>query len=201
MDNVGTSGYIAFETDDETIVRYNFESAEKLYAEGNFKKAFEIHMINTKQQSFAPSQTCIGNAYENGDGVQINIHEAIEWYKLAANQGDIIALSNLGLLYGSGDKIPQDANEAIKYWKLAADKGHIESIANLGVMFDGIGNKHEAFNYYKIAAEKGHPGAQFNLGVSYYCGEGVSKDDKEALNWIKKAANQGYEPAINMLIP
>ena len=40
-------------------------------------------------------------------------------------------------------------------------------------------------------AEQGDATAQFNLGVSYGNGEGVLKDDAEAVRWFRLAADQG----------
>lgn len=39
--------------------------------------------------------------------------------------------------------------------------------------------------YYMLAAGRGHFGAQFNLGVCYDTGEGVEKDEKEAVWWYE----------------
>ena len=41
-------------------------------------------------------------------------------------------------------------------------------------------------------AEAGDAEAQYKLGRSYYHGEGVAKDYKEAFKWITKSAEQGY---------
>jgi TPR repeat protein len=45
--------------------------------------------------------------------------------------------------------------------------------------------------WFRKAAEQGHAMAQFNLGVMYANGEGVPKDDAEAVKWFRKAAEQG----------
>jgi TPR repeat protein len=47
--------------------------------------------------------------------------------------------------------------------------------------------------------EQGHAAAQYNLGISYYNGEGVLQDYKEAVKWYRKAAEQGYADAQNNL--
>jgi hypothetical protein len=44
-------------------------------------------------------------------------------------------------------------------------------------------------------AENGDAEAQFNIGVCYYLGEGVVKNDKQAVYWFEKAANQGHAGA------
>ena len=48
-----------------------------------------------------------------------------------------------------------------------------------------------AARWYRMAAEQGTAGAQFNLGFMYYTGEGVLKDDAEAVRWYRMAAEQG----------
>ena len=45
------------------------------------------------------------------------------------------------------------------------------------------------------AAEQGDATAQFNLGNMYANGEGVPKDDAEAVKWFRLAADQGYAAA------
>ncbi len=47
----------------------------------------------------------------------------------------------------------------------------------------------------KVKAEKGDAKAQTLLGISYLDGDGVPKDDAEAVKWYRKAADQGYAPA------
>jgi len=51
----------------------------------------------------------------------------------------------------------------------------------------------------KKKAEAGNASAQFNLGLMYAKGEGVPKDDAEALRWYRKAADQGNAPAQSNL--
>ena len=45
------------------------------------------------------------------------------------------------------------------------------------------------------AAIQGDTTAQFNLGLKYYKGEGVPKDDREAVKWYRRAAEQGHAMA------
>ena len=42
-----------------------------------------------------------------------------------------------------------------------------------------------------LLAGRGNAGAQYNLGACYYKGEGVTKDEKEAVKWFTKSAEQG----------
>lgn len=46
--------------------------------------------------------------------------------------------------------------------------------------------------WYRKAAEQGHAAAQFYLGVMCREGEGVPKDDAEAVKSFLKAADKGF---------
>jgi TPR repeat protein len=51
----------------------------------------------------------------------------------------------------------------------------------------------------KLDAESGDAKAQYYLGFCYYYGEGITKDDHEAVKWFRKAAEQGNAEAKNNL--
>ena len=53
------------------------------------------------------------------------------------------------------------------------------------------GDYKTAFNEWQPLAEQGDSEAQYKLGYLYDFGEGVLKDDKEAVKWYTKAAEQG----------
>lgn len=53
----------------------------------------------------------------------------------------------------------------------------------------------KAFKLYQNAAQKGHTQAMYGLGTMYRNGQGVKKDDTEALKWFKKAADAGDKSA------
>jgi TPR repeat protein len=49
------------------------------------------------------------------------------------------------------------------------------------------------------SADQGNAQAQYNLGVCYAQGLGVTRDDEQAVYWVMKAADQGFQDAINAL--
>ena len=51
------------------------------------------------------------------------------------------------------------------------------------------------FEAVREAAEQGDATAQFNLGVMYAKGEGVPRDDTEAVRWYRQAAEQDHADA------
>lgn len=62
---------------------------------------------------------------------------------------------------------------------------------NEGVAAYQSGNIPLAVTEFRAAADGGHSDSQFNLALMYEQGIGVTKDEKEALNWYLKAALQG----------
>ena len=65
----------------------------------------------------------------------------------------------------------------------------------LGLLAGCSDSPKNTFEGYKARAERGDPVAQFNLGVCYDNGEGVAKDQVEAVKWFRKAADQGLAEA------
>ena len=67
-----------------------------------------------------------------------------------------------------------------------------------GVAFRS-GDYATALREWRPLAEHGHVKAQHNLGSMYYDGQGVPKNNAEAVRWIRKAAEQGLAKAQSNL--
>jgi hypothetical protein len=61
------------------------------------------------------------------------------------------------------------------------------------------GNEAEAFDLLILLAEAGYAPAQFEVGLMYTDGEGVARNDDEALKWFERAADQGNADGIAAL--
>jgi tetratricopeptide (TPR) repeat protein len=70
------------------------------------------------------AQFKLGQAFEDGTGVDQDARQAADWYQKAAQQGYADAMFRLGLLYGRGSGITKDIPEALKWLRQANDKGH-----------------------------------------------------------------------------
>jgi hypothetical protein len=134
-------------------------------------------------------------AYERSDYA-----EAVKWFRLAADQGDVQAQFKLGVMYGDGRGVAQDHAEAVKWFRLAADQGDAGAQINLGLIYSigrGVAQDHaEAVKWYRLAADQGHASAQHNLGSIYFAGLGVAQDYVLAHMWFNLAASQGLEHAF-----
>ena len=84
-----------------------------------------------------------------------------------AEQGDVEAQFNLGLMYGKGKGVKKDYSKAIQWWGLAAEQGNGKAQTNLGWMYEiGKGvpkDENKAAHWYQIASSKGISKAQEKL--------------------------------------
>jgi len=115
------------------------------------------------------------DAYQRGDHAA-----AIDHWRPLAEQGDIIAQFNLGLMYDKGLGVPRDPAEAAEWFRRAAEQGDAIAAYNLGLMYaEGRGVAQDygkAADWYKFAMERAHPGAMLNLAILYANGLGVARD-------------------------
>ncbi|MBR4417293.1 MAG: sel1 repeat family protein, partial [Victivallales bacterium] len=63
----------------------------------------------------------IGEAYYNTDGEEQDSVEAVKWFRLAANQGHILAQYYLATCYYHGDGVDKDKKLAVEWWQKAAE--------------------------------------------------------------------------------
>jgi hypothetical protein len=58
--------------------------------------------------------------YRSGRGVPQDYKEAVKWYRLAADQGDASAQSNLGTMYDKGHSVIKNSVVAFALYNLSA---------------------------------------------------------------------------------
>ncbi len=88
-----------------------------------------------------------------------NYATAHKFFLELAEQGDVEAQFNLGLMYGKGKGVKRDYSKAIQWWGLAAEQGNGKAQTNLGWMYEiGKGvpkDEKKAAHWYQIASSKG----------------------------------------------
>lgn len=97
-------------------------------------------------------------------------------------------------LIGHGDLIT-----GMKVMRIAAEAGYAPAQAALGEILDKAEEDKEAVVLYRKAAEQGNAAGQYGLGMEYATGEGITKDLKQAEQWIRKAAEQDYDTAVDVM--
>lgn len=122
---------------------------------------------------------------------------ALENWLPLAEQGDVTAQYNLGLMHYNGWGVPQDYAEAVRWFRRAAEQGPAIAQANLAFMYymgHGVLQDYaEAARWYRRAAEQGHADSQRRLGVMYYIGYGFLQDYASAHMWLNIASSNGDE--------
>ena len=151
----------------------------------------------------ATAQFTLGNWYQRGTGVEIDLGAAVLWYTRAAEQGHADAQNSLGLMYDHGTGVPEDDAKAVEWFTRAAKQGNLPSLQNFGNMYwygRGVAeDRKEAVRLYTKAAKGGLSFAQYTIGSLYRDGKGVRKSLGKARRWFKKAVKQGHPRAQNDL--
>lgn len=128
---------------------------------------------------------------------------SIDQLENLANQGDVVAQVNLGVMYNQGNRVVKDDVKAFELFKKAAEQGNAYAQYNLGVSYDtGRGVRQDyakAVEWFQKSAEQGNSGGEYYLGIMYSDGKGVNQDYAKAVDLYRKAANKGDADAqINL---
>ncbi len=120
-----------------------------------------------------------------------NYGAALGAFRAAADNGDVRAMYNLGIMFDNGYGVRQNYIEAADWYRVAAEAGYANAQYNLGAMYGyghGVPRNHaKAERWYRAAAEQGDADAHYSLGVMYNCGEGVVQDPPYAHMWFSLA--------------
>ena len=130
--------------------------------------------------------------YEDGEGVEQDLEEAVKWYRASAEQNAGAGQWRLGTMYHLGEGVEKDLAEAVNWYRKSAENGNSEGQWRLGHMYqfgEGVEQDYaEAVKWYRKSAENGNGTAQWRLGDLYSDGLGVEKNPQEAVNWVRKSA-------------
>jgi len=122
----------------------------------------------------------------------------LEWKPLA-EQGDVTAQYNLGVIYKNGVGTQQNYRTAVNWYTKAAEQDLQNAQYDLGYMYaHGKGvleNDKIALDWWTKAAEQGDAKFQYKLAQIYSSGQDVEKSHKAYVKWTTLAAKQGYSTA------
>jgi TPR repeat protein len=75
----------------------------------------------------------LGMAYAGGVGIDKDEIQAAKWYRLAAEQGNIMGQTRLGVAYATGFGVKPDYAEAVKWTRLAAEQADPAAQFDFGI--------------------------------------------------------------------
>ena len=165
----------------------------------NYKEALEL-LREAVNGGIQEANYFAGMCFEYGLSVDKDIDKAIELYTYAAQQAEYLpAIIKLGQIYDPYYGIGADVDGAKEEYEKAAGLGSIDAQAELAKLnFEN--DKKTEFDKIKKLAEQGSGVALEFLGKLYKEGAGVNQSNDEALEYFKKAADNGSLFAANEVI-
>ena len=161
----------------------------------DYKKAFDYATIAADEDE-TYGYYVLGKLYKDGLGVNKNANLALENFKMAAADGDEIAMNQIGYIYMGDEGIDANPEQSFYWFNEAAKKGSDVSLYNLGYCYqNGFGvdaDIEKAAECYKKAAEMGLVDAMLELGQYY---QSTLIDLDKAKMWLTKAAELGHPEA------
>ncbi len=174
----------------------------------------EIAQLQAKADAGnSDAQVSLGRAYEDGNGIPQSDRQAVRWYRAAAEQGNAKAQNSLGLMFRSGLGVDQDKEEAVRWYRKAAKQENLNAMFNLGTAYyngDGVAaDELAAYAWFLLAQQFGSSSATDaakrmkneagnresdaleKIGDMYQKGDEVPQRTSEAINWYRKAAENG----------
>jgi uncharacterized protein len=141
---------------------------------------------------------------ESDDSTGSSTAQAIDLLKRGAQQGDPLAMYNLGLHYKYGaNGVPRDFQQAAEFFGKAAESGSVSAMVEYGAALTyGRGvplNRRRGVEWLQRAADAGSVRAKDELGWAYWRGcsyrcqdvSDVKRDPDLALLWFARVAETG----------
>jgi TPR repeat protein len=148
--STGRMGYSADKPRAQAIANSVIENVEAL-ADGGVSEA----------------QFLMGTAYAEALGKDRNDSAAANWYRRAANKGNVLAAHNMGNIHFSGTGVAQDDVMAVIWWTQAAHAGDAIVQYRLAQMYElGRGvemDTDQARTWYQDSASRGNSNAKIAL--------------------------------------
>ena len=130
----------------------------------------------------AAAQVLVGGSYADGKGVARNLTQAAEWYRKAADKGDIGGEIHLAALLRDGGKdFPRDMVKAAAWYRKAAEQGDASAQGTLGVLYSmgqGVPQSNvEAYYWLDLAAAVKGPKQELYAANRQMIGTHITADE------------------------
>ncbi|WP_044417131.1 tetratricopeptide repeat protein [Halarcobacter anaerophilus] len=127
--------------------------------EKDYKKAKE-YFNKGKDKGNIESYTQLGSLYSN---FLNNKEKAIEYYTIAANNGEAKAAHNLGVIYDKRFAY----KEALKWYEKSFNAGDTYSLLAMGTIYLNQNNLKKAIDTFEKVGDLGDSKGYYNLGILY----------------------------------
>jgi TPR repeat protein len=136
---------------------------------------------------------------------EIDLKEAMYYYKQSAEMNYPPAMFNLAAFYEYGMGCEPDNEEAAKWYTASAQAGYTAAIYKLGKMHAfGKGglpvDENKGIELVLEAAKNGLPRAEYNVGLHYFYDDlPLEVDLEKAETYLRRAASKGHADAYFLL--
>ena len=181
-----------------------FQEARTASQNKEYEKANEL-FLKLYEAGDARGAEMLAGSYQQGQGVEKNIEEAIRWNMVAAEEfGGGRGYTNIGQMYEKGDGVEQSYEKAIAYYDMSMSPD-LKSPDFKGARFAGVLYENgftndagetvqdyaKAAAYYQVAADNGDVTGNAFLGRLYDLGLGVEENKELAVKYYSVAAQSG----------
>jgi TPR repeat protein len=166
-------------------------------------------MRKAADQDYVPAQADLAYFYRqmpeaSGYGSKEEASaEAFRLARLAADQGDIIAIGDVGTCYEYGNGVERNYDEALRWLRRAVERDQRYAESHLGEMYKmGWGvpqDDREAVKWFRRSADQGYRGGLYNLALMLLAGRGVERDVTAAEELLLRAAAMEHDGARRQL--
>ncbi len=182
--------------ENNTDISILIDKGKKAATFQQYKKAETFYLQAVKLRS-AQAAYLLATHFANGYGQEVNIDQAIYWYKNSIEIGGFTrAYYELGVMY---HKYKHNDKQAQKYFEQAIALGDINAHHDLAILYINKKEYSKALILLNQATEKYHAPSQYTLAQFYLFNIVVSKDTNKAITLLNQAAKSNYSPAIAQL--
>lgn len=176
--------------------------------EQDFKQA-AYWIKQSAEAGFDSAQVEFGIAYLGDNNLDVgekNNEKGIMFLEKAANSGNSTSQYLLAVVYLANKHVPMDLSKA-EFWAKKHAENKDEKYSQLACeLLDEIALKYfrndnypKGFELALLAAEHDYASSQYRVALCYALGQGVDMDYLKADEWMKKAAANGCDEAIDFL--
>ena len=178
---------------------------DRLYKDFYHKAEYHKNMLEIlRKKLLKPEELSVPSDDEwsdEGEAKSLSEKALLEMYQEDAEQGSTIAQLSLAYAYENGWGVKKNKKRFLKWCRMAADEEDVKALTRLGDYYlEAIDfhDKSEAVKCFVKATEQedtANAEAYSCLGYCYLNGIGIEKDNVQAVNCFKKAAEQGNNKA------
>ncbi|KAI9260151.1 hypothetical protein BY458DRAFT_516707 [Sporodiniella umbellata] len=138
----------------------------------------------------AEAQCRLARMLFQGQGVQQNSEEGMDYLTQSAENKNRYAQFLMGVHNECGLEIPQDLKKAKEYYQKSAQQGFADAQAALGNQYVMSDDYEQGLQWLDKAAKQGNSRAHVQLAMMYDKGVGVDQNNETALLYYKTAAEK-----------